>query len=216
MKKDVNTDRMIYQIDETRNRILEVAEKMFIKKGLFETKMKDLAEVIGISRTSLYRYYRDKLDLSLSIVVSLLQEINNNEIHPQIDSLPDGISRVEYLLKKRWLSPEHSESYRFLAEFDAYYSGSRIPDGFREKMEKALSAIWDNSLEDYIKEGQNDGSICPDLDIKLISEILPNAIRSLHQRLILRGDILVEISRVDLEAIMDEYLKILLKGIQNK
>ncbi len=70
---------MIYQIDETRNKILEAAEETFVKNGLYETKMKDLALSIGISRTSLYRYYRDKLDLSLAIVRRLMDVINDDE-----------------------------------------------------------------------------------------------------------------------------------------
>ena len=45
---DYRTERMIYQISETRNKILEHAEKMFIEKGLFETTMSNLAQTIGI------------------------------------------------------------------------------------------------------------------------------------------------------------------------
>ncbi len=210
-------NRMIYQIDETRDKILEIAEDMFIDKGLYETKMKDLAVAIGISRTSLYRYYRDKLDLSLAIVRLRMNEINDNErVEKQTASLSDGLSKVETLLRTRWLSPELKDTYRFLAEFDAYYSGSRIPDGFREKMEEVLNENRvDHLLISYLQEGQKDGTIRKDQELMMMEKVLINGVRSLHHRLILRGAILVEMDLADLDFMMDEYLKILMSGIES-
>ncbi len=214
---DYKTERMIYQISETRNRILEHAETMFIEEGLFETTMSNLANTIGISRTSLYRYYRDKLELSLAIVVKRLKELNFNvDFKTEADKLTDGFSRVSYLLKRRWLEPGYEETYRFFAEFDAYYSGSRIPLGFRSKMDEALTPLKDVLLEQYIREGQEDRSIRTDLSDHLIHEIVGNGIRSFHQRLILRGNVLVDIPPEDLEIIMDEYHKVLMDGIRNR
>ncbi|MBN2628013.1 MAG: TetR/AcrR family transcriptional regulator [Spirochaetales bacterium] len=212
---DYKTERMIYQISETRNKILEHAEIMFIEEGLFETTMSNLAQTIGISRTSLYRYYRDKLELSLAIVVKRLKELNFNvDFKEEADRLPDGFGRVGLLLKRRWLAPEYDETYRFFAEFDAYYSGSRIPQEFRVKMDEALTPLKDLLLEKYIREGQKDGSIRTDLSDHLIHEIVGNGIRSFHQRLILRGSVLVDIPQEDLEIIMDEYHKVLMDGIK--
>jgi AcrR family transcriptional regulator len=212
---DYKTERMIYQINETRNKILEHAETMFIEKGLFETTMSNLANTIGISRTSLYRYYRDKLELSLAIVVKRLKELNLcMDFKEESDALPDGLSRAAFLLKKRWMDPEHDASYRFLAEFDAYYSGSRIPQEFREKMDEAISPLKDLLLLRYIREGQEDGSIRNDLSDHLVYEIVGNGIRSFHQRLILRGSVLVDIPQEDLEIIMDEYHRVLINGIK--
>ena len=214
---DYKTERMIYQIDETREKILEYAEKRFIDKGLFETTMSSIAKGTGLSRTSLYRYFRDKLELSLTIVVKRLEQIGDNSIiKPHADQLPDGISRVGYLLKERWLNDKYDASYRFFAEFDAYYSGSRIPEGFRSVMEQAILPVEDWLLGQYIKEGQEDGSIRKDMEGELIHEILGNGIRSFHQRMILRGKILVDIPLQNLEIIMDEYHRVLIDGIRKR
>ena len=59
--------RMIYQTDETRERILSMAIRLFVERGLFATQMQDIAAEVGISRTSLYRYFRDKFDLATAI-----------------------------------------------------------------------------------------------------------------------------------------------------
>ena len=212
---EYKTERMIYQIDETRDKILEYAEKRFIEKGLFETTMSSIAKGTGLSRTSLYRYFRDKLELSLTIVVKRLEQIGDDSyIQPQADQLPDGISRVGYLLKERWMNSRYDDSYRFLAEFDAYYSGSRIPEGFRTVMEKAMVPVLDKLLRRYIKEGQEDGTIRTDMDVELIQEILGNGIRSFQQRMILRGKILVDIPLENLGIITEKYHRVLLDGIK--
>lgn len=207
---------MVYLIEETRERILVEAERMFIEKGLSETTMKNLAESIGISRTSLYRYYRDKLDLSLAILIKLLTEIHDfQKKEMKKVSLSNGLSRFEYWIRLQWLSPQFIESQRFLGEFDAYYSGARIPEGFREKMEKALEFITDEEAIAFLQEGIDDGSIQPDINVHLTAETMLNALRSLNQRLLLRGKILVEVLPEDLGLIMDELIRILINGIKN-
>ncbi len=208
------SDRMIYQVDETRNKILEAAEKLFIEKGLYDTRMLDIAAEVDLSRTSLYRYYTDKLELSLSIVKICIRRINSIEDQRTYEALKDGLGKVEYLLKSRWLSPGLSDTYRFLAEFDSYYSGSRIPESFREKMENLLLPDENDKMLKAIEEGQRDHSVTNSCDSRLLKEIIENGIRSLHNRLILRGAVMIDVDRNDLEIIMDEYLKILLKGIK--
>lgn len=212
------SERMIYQTDETREKILETAETMMLHDGLFATTMSHLAREVGISRTSLYRYYRDKLDLSLAILVIRLNDIARfEEIRAEVQSLPDGINRLTAYLRKRWLDPEHIQSYRFLAEFDAYYSGSRIPEGLRQKMEEVMVPFYDYPLEEFIKAGQADGSIRTDISMQHLHEILMNGVRSFHQRLLIRGKILVEFKpEDDLDFVMSEYLKILIDGIRNR
>ena len=74
--------RMIYQTDETRTRILSVARTLFTEKGLFDTQMIDIAAVLEMSRTTLYRYYRDKLDLALAILHILILEVHESWADP--------------------------------------------------------------------------------------------------------------------------------------
>jgi AcrR family transcriptional regulator len=208
-------ERMIYQIDETRQKILASAETIFINEGFFAATMSHIAKSVGLSRTSLYRYYRDKMDLSLAIITIRMKDIAQyKELEEEADSLSSSLKRIEHYMSKRWMNPDHIKSYRFFAEFDAYYSGSRIKEGFREIMEEAMDPYYDYPLEKYIKEGREDGSIRTDISVKHLHEIIMNGIRSFHQRLILRGKLLVEFSiEEDLDLVMDEYLRILIDGI---
>ena len=212
---DYRTERMIYQISETRNKILEHAEEMFIEKGLFETTMSNLAQTIGISRTSLYRYYRDKLELSLAIVVKRLKQLTFNvDFKEEADKLPDGFSRVGFLLKKDGWNRNMTRPIAFSPNSTPIIPAPASPRDYRAKMDEALTPLKDLLLEQYIREGQEDGSIRTDLSYQLIHEIVGNGIRSFHQRLILRGSVLVDIPQEDLVIIMDEYHRVLMDGLR--
>lgn len=213
----MKTERMIYQVDETRDKILEVAEKMFIEKGFDATKMKDLADEIEISRTSLYRYFRDKFDLSFAIVEVLLRDIwaTNEKIASSLEILPTALEKIEALLRAKWLSEDKVLAYRFLAEFDAHYSGSRINEDFRAKMVDTLQEnVQDGLLISYLEEGIADGSIRSDIPVRLLSAIIVNGLRAMHQRIVLRGNVLVEFEQNELDSILDIFVNMLLQGIE--
>src|SRR4051812_40843078 len=48
---------------ETRNRILDTAEKVFVKKGVSNTSLAQLAQAAGLSRGAIYWHFRNKAAL---------------------------------------------------------------------------------------------------------------------------------------------------------
>ena len=114
--------RMIYQTDETRSKILVVARNLFTEKGLFDTQMLDIATAMGMSRTTLYRYFQDKLDLALAIVAILMEEIQNAWDDPGPGPGRTARDRVGLYLKRVWVGPgPYSAHLRYFAEFDAFF-----------------------------------------------------------------------------------------------
>jgi TetR/AcrR family transcriptional regulator, acrAB operon repressor len=51
------------EAQETRNRILDTAEKVFVKKGVSNTSLARLAQAAGLSRGAIYWHFRNKADL---------------------------------------------------------------------------------------------------------------------------------------------------------
>ena len=68
---------MVYQTEETREKILVAAEALFIEKGFFDVQMKALAVAVGISRNSLYRYFQDKNDLGYAVLGVVFNRIES-------------------------------------------------------------------------------------------------------------------------------------------
>ncbi len=214
----MKTDRMIYLVDETRDKILHEAKIMFFEKGIEATRMTELAEKTHMSRTSLYRYFLDKEFLCLAVFQILMEDIRNldDRIKDTCRGLNCGLDRVETLLKLRWLSPDMISIYRFFSEFDTIFSESRISEEFRKEFTLIINkrGAADPLLLDYIKEGQKDGSIRADLDPPLFGDIINNGVRAMHHRLLLRGSLLLEFSGQDINRIMEDYLNILIFGVK--
>ncbi|MEW6332613.1 MAG: TetR family transcriptional regulator [Pseudomonadota bacterium] len=48
---------------ETRDRILDTAEKVFLKKGVAATSLADVADAAGVTRGAIYWHFKNKADL---------------------------------------------------------------------------------------------------------------------------------------------------------
>lgn len=205
---------MIYQTDETRTKILNVARTLFTQRGLFDTQMIDVARALGMSRTTLYRYFQDKLDLAVAIMRILIAEILASWSDPGPAPDRPGRVRIGLYLKQVWAnSGPFAGHSRYLAEFDAFFSGSRIPPGFREKLAEAMPEGGDPILLALVREAQEDGSLASHLDPHLTMVTLVNAVRGLHQRIALRGEVLVELSPGEAERVIDVLIDTLLRGL---
>jgi AcrR family transcriptional regulator len=216
---EYSKDRMIYQTEKTRTCILEAAWKLFMEKGFFDTQMKDVATATGLSRTSLYRYYQDKIDLAMALVERIFENFRAQQYwKEEVQKLSEpvlGVDKIACYLKYQWLSPHFQEQFLFLAEFDAYYSGSRIPANFNQSIIRAIHGTNDPILEGLFSEGQQDGSIRRDLDPHLTIATILNAVRALQQRVLLRGKALVEVCPEELEKMPAVLVDLIISAICN-
>ena len=63
------------QLEELEVKIIEAAKQVFVEKGLENAKMQNIADVAGISRTTLNYYYRTKENLFYKIIEEILEDI---------------------------------------------------------------------------------------------------------------------------------------------
>lgn len=59
--------------DERTSQIINAAEDVFTKKGFAEARMDDIAEETGLSKGTLYNYFRSKDDLIIAILDRIFQ-----------------------------------------------------------------------------------------------------------------------------------------------
>ncbi len=59
----------------TRGQILDAAQDLFSEHGYQETSLGDIAAFVGIGRTTLYEYFKDKEDLLASLVDETLPQV---------------------------------------------------------------------------------------------------------------------------------------------
>ncbi|MBN2118763.1 MAG: TetR/AcrR family transcriptional regulator [Anaerolineales bacterium] len=68
--------------DQRKSQILNAAEDIFTKKGFDEARMNDIAEKTGLSKGTLYLYFKSKDDL----IIAILDRIFQNEFR-QLENL---------------------------------------------------------------------------------------------------------------------------------
>ena len=61
--------------EERKDQILNAAEQVFTPKGLDQTRMDDIAEGTGLSKGTLYLYFKSKDDLIIVIIDRIFQGI---------------------------------------------------------------------------------------------------------------------------------------------
>jgi len=59
--------------DERKSQIINAAEDVFTKKGFAEARMDDIAEETGLSKGTLYLYFKSKDDLIIAILDRIFQ-----------------------------------------------------------------------------------------------------------------------------------------------
>lgn len=98
----------------TREKILEVALKLFSKKGFKETTIKDIAKEVGITEGAIYRHFSSKEEIINSLLTEITRELRQKlfESIEKGEKDEDRLSNiVDTLLEYAFTKPE---SFRFL------------------------------------------------------------------------------------------------------
>lgn len=123
MKKDLtkendrSTVKTMNEITSTQTRdiILDVAEKLIYKSGIAATGMDLLVKTAGVSRKSIYRYFANKDDL----IVAALQRRDERWMHwfsSEVDKAPTPAARLLNLFTvlKDWFDSEGFRGCAFI------------------------------------------------------------------------------------------------------
>src|SRR5690554_2707309 len=74
-------------------KILDVAESIFMERGVLETTMDEIAHEVGMSKATLYVYYRSKDELVKEIAKRGHNHLLNRFVK-DIESAKNGIQKV--------------------------------------------------------------------------------------------------------------------------
>lgn len=82
---------------DTRNKVMEVAEKEFATYGYSGAHLQAIAEQVGVQKTALYYYFPSKSALYNAVLQNMLESLND-VIQRGIRSEGTGEERLEFLL----------------------------------------------------------------------------------------------------------------------
>jgi len=108
-----------HQVEEQRERILDVAQALFLQQGLENTTMVDIARAAGITKVTLYRYFPNRDEIALAVYPRMLQKIVwlLGPTDPPL-SLANARLLAQAMIRH---FDTLREAYRFFGVFDALY-----------------------------------------------------------------------------------------------
>jgi AcrR family transcriptional regulator len=212
------SQRMVYQTEETRQKILVAAETLFVENGFFGAQMKEIAVAVGISRNSLYRYFQDKNDLGYAVLGVVFNRIESYFDLLLTDPVSNaglcGREQLRMVLQAGFLNDDLRADFSFMAEFDAHFSGSRIPADFQARVGTSVSTSMWSRVGEIVAAGMADGSIRQDFSQNALESLVLYSLKALQGHILLRRSALVGLSSDEANQLVPNLISVLIDGLK--
>lgn len=160
-------------ITQTRNKLLEVARKLFAQKGLEATTMNDIASASGRGRRTLYTYFRSKEEVYNAVIAEELEHLSErvDEVALTDDEPEDKLLKLIFT---------HLSIIREMVA----RNGTLRAEFFRniwvvEKVRKTFDLEEHRLIENILKEGVRKGRFSID-HVGLMTDIIHCSIKGLE------------------------------------
>ncbi|MFW9831435.1 MAG: TetR/AcrR family transcriptional regulator, partial [Candidatus Thorarchaeota archaeon] len=147
-----------------KKRIIAAAITVFAKKGYHKAKMTDIAKELGVSKGTLYQYFKSKENLFQAVVQIPLEKVEEEPLSVLLESsnLLDITTNTFY--DKLWSTPLFfsEPSWPPSLMFEIVSEASRNPDlanSLQRRYEEALS-----HLQTYFEDQKEKGIIRQDVN----------------------------------------------------
>lgn len=146
-----------------RREILDTAAQIFYEKGYDATSTKDIADAAGLLKGSLYYYIETKEDFLFELI---------KESHDGALATLDRVRQVEgdTLARLAHLVAEH---FRYFVEnlvtTTIYFREFRVLSPERQALIAAEGDLYLDFVRELLTQGQEEGVIARELDVRLIS-----------------------------------------------
>ena len=181
-----------------KEEILKATIQVFNEKGLKFT-MDDIAELLRISKKTLYKVFDDKEALFLAMVDYIFDTIKESERAVVED---DGLSTADKIHKILGVLPE---GYKDVDLRQLYLLKDKYPKIYKQ-VELRLETGWEITIE-LIERGIAEGCIQP-VKIPILKMMLEASLEQFFQR-----DILVR-NQISYQDALNEVVNILMEGIK--
>ena len=150
------------RIEQRKNQILDAASLIFSKEGFVKANTDEIAKAANLGKGTIYRYFKNKRDLFLSVVDRGLNKLKD-AILTEVEKTDDPLKKIESAIKTYLsffeknsnligiLIHEQSSFQKRIAKryFEHYYGNvDRIKQTFRTGIEQGL--IKDMDIDSLI------------------------------------------------------------------
>lgn len=142
-------------------RIIEGGEELFLKAGIKSVTMDDIAKHLGISKKTIYHFFKDKNDLVIALVKKKLKE-DEDQMAEIINKSGNVIEEMINMMK---CSEEIVSRINpiVIHDMQKYH-----PEAWKE-FQNFKADVLVHTMEQLLTKGVKQGYIRPEIDVKVIS-----------------------------------------------
>jgi AcrR family transcriptional regulator len=142
-------------------RIILGGEELFLKAGIKSVTMDDIAKHLGMSKKTIYQFFKDKNELVIALVKKKLQE-DEDQMCAIISQSGNVIEEMINMMKCS------EEIFSRINPIVIHDMQKYHPDAWKE-FQQFKSNVLVHTLEELLTKGIKQGYIRPDIDVKIIA-----------------------------------------------
>ena len=147
----------------SEERIIEGAEDLFLTAGIKSVTMDDIARNLGISKKTIYHFFKDKNELVVALVKKKLKEDENQ--------MSDIISRSSNVIEEMINMMKCSEEiFSRINPVVIHDMQKYHPDAWKH-FQNFKGDVLIRTLEELLTKGIKQGYIRPEIDVKIIARM---------------------------------------------
>lgn len=196
--------------------ILNVARTLFLKNGIVKTEMKDIAQKLGCSRSTLYRHFASKEEILFELAQEGIQVIADAIKIPTEFRFMCGFDELEWQMNSLVESLiSNVEVVTFLRDFDCLYTEGYPDISLAKDFEhNMLTPLMHKDLIKSYTRGVEDNSIKKVEEPKLLLLTLMHGCVAMAQRILPREKQYI-IEHGYGQEILRNQMKLMLQALRN-
>jgi AcrR family transcriptional regulator len=191
--------------------LFEAALDVFSNRGYRAARLEEVAEAAGVSKGTIYHYFRNKEDL-LGQALESKRTIHLARIEEDLASFKGTASdKLRFLVECGWKSWTNG-SWGCYTKLMFGEIAHELPEVFRHSVQQGLLRIW-SFVEGVIREGQKTGEFRKDANAKAIARFLHSGLS--HQALLQVHMGISKLDRFPLAQIPDAAVDVVIRGLKD-
>lgn len=210
----MSTNIYVNHRENQREWILEVSEDLFIKRGIEQVTIGDIASASRLTRATIYKYFANKDQMAQEIFKSVTKGWRDRNEREVWGFEGNGYQRLEKFITSFFdYLLQNPREVGFVAELNYLYAKQWSAEMFAETMLENLREDRQFVLES-IQKGIADGSLRADVEPELMLAAFFNFISGNISRLGEMGDKVQTEFGISNQAIFTQIYRIFLDGLK--
>ena len=144
-------------------RIIQGGEELFLTAGIKSVTMDDIAKHLGMSKKTIYQFFKDKNELVIALV--------NKKLKDDEDQMSDIISRSNNVIEEMINMLKCSEEiFSRINPIVIHDLQKYHPEAWKQ-FQDFKSDVLVHTLEELLTKGIKQGYIRPDIDVKIMARM---------------------------------------------